>query len=58
MRLKDPCARRVTREEFMADEDAFFVPPDLYFQYKYGTGFELFGSYHRLTSVGFALIKD
>jgi len=58
MRLKEPRARRVTRDEIMLDEDAFFVPPDLYFQHKYGTGFELFGAYHRLTSVGFVLVKD
>ena len=57
MEMKCPEASRVTREDIMLDEDAFFVPPDLYLEKGYGSGFELFGSYHRLTSVGFALIK-
>jgi SAM-dependent methyltransferase len=57
MAMKLPNAKRVTREDVMLAEDAFFVPPDLYFEHGYGSGFELFGSYHRLTSVGFALIK-
>jgi len=46
-----------TREEILKDEDAFFVPPDFYFAYGYGEGFEDYGKYHRLTSVGFALRK-
>lgn len=57
MPFKDPATRRITREEIMLDEEAFFIPPDLYFLYGYGSGFERFGLYHRLTSVGFALIK-
>ena len=57
MPFKDPATRRISREEIMLDEDAFFVPPDLYFLHGYGSGFERFGSYHRLTSVGFALVR-
>jgi SAM-dependent methyltransferase len=57
MEMKDPRAKRITREEILLDEDAFFIPPDLYLEHKYGSGFALFGPYHRLTSVGFALIK-
>ena len=30
----------------------------LYFLQGYGSGFEKFGSYHRLTSVGFVLVKS
>lgn len=57
MPFADPHARRIEREEIALDEDAFFVPPDLYFIRGYGSGFEEFGRYHRLTSVGFALTK-
>lgn len=44
-----------SRDDILKDEDAFFVPPDFYFAYGYGSGFEEFGRYHRLTSVGFVL---
>jgi len=57
MKMKDPNAKHFTREDILMDEDTFFIPPDLYFQLGFGSGFELFGQYHRLTSVGFALIK-
>lgn len=57
MEPQDPDVRPVTREEILQDEDAFFVPPDIYFADGYGAGFELEGRYHRLTSVGFALVK-
>lgn len=53
----DPSPPRVTREQILLDEDAFFVPPDIYFHRGYGSGFDLSDSYHRLTSVGFALVK-
>lgn len=46
-----------SREDILKDEDAFFIPPDFYFAYGYGSGFEDFGKYHRLTSVGFVLKK-
>lgn len=58
MRLRDADARRITREDVLMDDDAFFVPPDLYFRGGYGTGFECFGPYHRLTSIGFVLVKS
>lgn len=45
------------RQDILKDEDAFFIPPDFYFAYGYGSGFEDFGRYHRLTSVGFVLRK-
>ena len=45
------------REDILKDENAFFIPPDFYFAYGYGSGFEDYGKYHRLTSVGFALKK-
>ncbi|MHB0976060.1 MAG: class I SAM-dependent methyltransferase [Candidatus Aquicultorales bacterium] len=58
MTLKDPTARIKSVQEIDDDEDAFFVPPDLYLERGYGSGFNLYGPYHRLTSVGFALVKD
>jgi ubiquinone/menaquinone biosynthesis C-methylase UbiE len=45
-----------TREEIVLDEDAFFVPPELYLKMGYGEGFNQ-KIYHRLTSVGFILQK-
>ena len=57
MPRKDPSSRIYSMEDIMLDEDAFFVPPDLYLLHGYGSGFDQFGSYHRLTSVGFALVK-
>ncbi len=57
MTFADADTRRIERNEIATDEDAFFVPPDLYLLKQYGTGFEKYGSYHRLTSVGFALVK-
>jgi len=46
-----------SREDILKDQDAFFIPPDFYFAFGYGSGFEDFGRYHRLTSVGFVLKK-
>ncbi len=46
-----------TREDILKAQDAFFISPDIYFAYGYGSGFEKFGAYHRLTSVGFVLQK-
>lgn len=57
MKPKNPEKQCRLREEILIDEDTFFVPPDLYFEHQYGAGFDDFGPYHRLTSVGFALIK-
>lgn len=57
MTFADPGTRRFERGEIALDEDAFFVSPDQYFFHEYGSGFEKFGEYHRLTSVGFALVK-
>jgi hypothetical protein len=31
MPFRDGNARRITRKEILMDEDAFFVPPDLYY---------------------------
>jgi SAM-dependent methyltransferase len=45
-----------TREEIVLDEDAFFVPPELYLKMGYGEGFNQ-KIYHRITSVGFILQK-
>jgi SAM-dependent methyltransferase len=58
MPLKQPDSPRYSTEDIMADEDAFFVPPDLYLRDGYGNGFDHFGPYHRLTSVGFVLMKQ
>jgi SAM-dependent methyltransferase len=57
MKPRDPNMKRISREDILMDEDAFFIPPDFYFDQKYGAGFDDFGPYHRLTSVGFALFK-
>jgi SAM-dependent methyltransferase len=46
-----------SREEISNDEDTFFIPPDIYFQMGFGQGFYKAATYHRLTSVGFALVK-
>jgi len=56
MELLDPAARLYTREEILADEDAYFVPPEQYLAMSYGAGFNL-RPYHRLTSVGYILRK-
>jgi SAM-dependent methyltransferase len=45
-----------TREEIALDEDAFFVPPQMYIEMEYGRGFNV-KVYHRLTSVGYILKK-
>jgi len=45
-----------TREEISLDEDAFFVPPQMYLEMGYGRGFNI-KIYHRLTSVGYILQK-
>lgn len=57
MELLDPRMPALDREVVNRHEDTFFIPPDIYFAMKYGTGFEEYGSYHRLTSVGFVLVK-
>jgi len=57
MKFLNPLSRVKTREEILEDEDAFFIPPDIYFQFGFGQGFALSDTFHRLTSVGFALIK-
>ena len=46
-----------TREEISLDEDAFFVPPQMYLEMGYGRGFNI-KIYHRLTSVGYILKKS
>ncbi len=46
-----------TIETILSDPDTFFIPPDFYFTLGYGSGFEKYGSYQRLTSVGFILKK-
>lgn len=58
MPLFNPLSTRYSIEDIMLDEDAFYVPPDLYLQHGYGSGFDYFGSYRRLTSVGFVLVKQ
>lgn len=57
MELKDPSATRYTYDAILADEDTFFIPPDLYLEMGYGSGFDLYKDYHRLTSIGFVLVK-
>ena len=44
-------------ETILSDPDSFFIPPDFYFSLGYGSGFEKYGTYQRLTSVGFILKK-
>jgi SAM-dependent methyltransferase len=56
MDLLDPAAHAFTREEILADEDAFFIPPERYIAMGFGTGFNR-ALYHRLTSVGYILRK-
>lgn len=46
-----------SRDDILCDQETFFVPPDFYFAFGYGSGFEDFGKFHRLTSVGFVLKK-
>lgn len=53
----DSAAKKIDRADIINDPDAFFIPPDLYFARGYGDGFSRSAEYHRLTSVGFALIK-
>ncbi len=57
LRPLDPNARIASRAEIDADEDTFFIPIDMYFAQGYGTGFEHFGDYHRMTSIGYVLVK-
>jgi ubiquinone/menaquinone biosynthesis C-methylase UbiE len=57
MTLKDPNAKRVTLHEISVDEDAYFVPPDLYFARGFSPAGKFFCDYKRLTSVGFCLVK-
>src|SRR2546422_7381868 len=52
MKLWDPAMPVVDRQTIDSNEDAFFVPPDFYLSMGYGTGFEEYGGYHRLTSTG------
>jgi len=45
-----------TREEISIEEDAYFIPPQMYIEMGYGSGFNK-NIYHRLTSVGYILQK-
>lgn len=45
-----------TREDITLDEDAYFIPPQMYLEMGYGRGFNK-KIYHRLTSVGYILRK-
>ena len=56
MSLLKPDSYMWTRKEISLDEDAFFVPPQMYIEMGYGRGFNL-KKYHRLTSVGYILRK-
>jgi SAM-dependent methyltransferase len=56
MDLLDPASDLLSRDEILADEDSYFVPPDLYLSMSYGSGFNR-KLYHRLTSVGYILRK-
>lgn len=57
MKLKSDNSSIITLEHILNDEDTFFIPPDRYFSSSYGSGFNEFGRYHRMTSVGFVLVK-
>jgi SAM-dependent methyltransferase len=57
MTLKDPNSRRVTLHEISLEEDAYFVPPDVYFARGFSPKGEFFCEYKRLTAIGFSLIK-
>lgn len=57
MQLLDPNQTICTRKEINADEDTFFIQPDMYLNLGYGFGFELFGDFHRMTSIGYVLVK-
>jgi SAM-dependent methyltransferase len=57
MQLWDPGTPVLDRDAINSHEDTFFIPPDIYFSMKYGTGFGEYGVYHRLTSTGFVLVK-
>lgn len=52
----DPEGHLYTREEITLDEDAYFIPPQMYLEMGYGRGFNK-KIYHRLTSVGYILRK-
>lgn len=56
MPLLDRGSRRWTRKEMSLDEDAYFIPPQMYLDMGYGQGFNI-KIYHRLTSVGYILQK-
>jgi len=56
MPLLDRSSHRWTRQEISLDEDAYFVPPQMYLDMGYGRGFNI-KIYHRLTSVGYILKK-
>jgi hypothetical protein len=56
MPLFDRSSHRWTREEISLDEDAYFVPPQMYLEMGYGRGFNK-KVYHRLTSIGYILRK-
>ena len=57
MTLKDPNAKRVTIDEMSLDEDAYFVPPDVYFARGFSPEGHFFCEYKRLTALGFCLVK-
>jgi len=57
MEWQVPGSRIRSREEISLDEDAFFVPPDMYIRKGYCRDCRPKHVYHRLTSVGFALRK-
>lgn len=49
----------VTKEDILSNEDAFYICPKDFFNYGYGTGFNIKPKkYYRMTSVGFVLIKE
>lgn len=52
----DPGGPVYTREDITLDEDAYFIPPQMYLEMGYGRGFNK-KIYHRLTSVGYILRK-
>ena len=48
----------VTKKDILSDEDTFYIGPKDFFNYGYGTGFNIKPKkYYRMTSVGFVLIK-
>lgn len=52
-----PGSRVLSRNEILSDEDVFFVPPAEYIAQGYCLDCLPKGLYHRLTSIGFALVK-